>query len=162
MIEHYCPEEFSRYLHCGAQNCNKDLGLSPKKIINQLVATDALFTLCLTKKSIESIMIKLRFYEYQRYRLYGLQKSNSKNTKACKHNVFRLFVCVPGMGDASRVQVPNIPLQLEMLAKCKGVHREVESEGKVLYLIKSQAGSEEYDVTVEVFKGRFGEVGCID
>ena len=37
-------------------------------------------------------------------------------------------VCVPSMGSNSRVQVPNTPLQQEVLAKCKGVHREVESE----------------------------------
>ena len=33
--------------------------------------------------------------------------------------------------DNSRVQVPNTPLQLEVLAEDKGVHREVESEGSL-------------------------------
>ena len=35
---------------------------------------------------------------------------------------------MPSMGSNSRVQVPNTPLEWEVLAKCKGVHREVESE----------------------------------
>ncbi len=42
-----------------------------------------------------------------------------------------IFLGVPGMGDNSRVQVPNTPLQLEVLAEGKGVHREVESEGSI-------------------------------
>ncbi len=33
------------------------------------------------------------------------------------------------MGDNYRVKVPNAPWQWEALAKGKGVHREVESEG---------------------------------
>jgi len=33
------------------------------------------------------------------------------------------------MGDDYRVKVPNAPWQREALAKGKGVHREVESEG---------------------------------
>jgi hypothetical protein len=33
------------------------------------------------------------------------------------------------MGDDYRVKVPNAPRQKEALAKGKGVHREVESEG---------------------------------
>ena len=47
----------------------------------------------------------------------------------------RVFYCAPGMGDNSRVQVPNMPLQLEMLAECKGVHREVESEGSARQIL---------------------------
>jgi len=38
-------------------------------------------------------------------------------------------VSAPGMGDNYRVKVPNAPRQWEALAKGKGVHCEVESEG---------------------------------
>jgi len=37
--------------------------------------------------------------------------------------------CMLGMCYHYRVKVPNAPLQSEALAKGKGVHREVESEG---------------------------------
>ncbi|TQM51227.1 hypothetical protein BDE36_3002 [Arcticibacter tournemirensis] len=50
--------------------------------------------------------------------------------------VFRGHFCgAPGMGDNSRVQVPNTPLQLEVLAEGKGVHREVESEGSLRQIL---------------------------
>ncbi len=39
------------------------------------------------------------------------------------------------MGDNSRVQVPDMPLQLEILAECKGVLREVESEGSARQIL---------------------------
>ncbi|AQS58084.1 hypothetical protein B0537_02620 [Desulforamulus ferrireducens] len=35
---------------------------------------------------------------------------------------------MPGMGDSFRVKVPNRGWQHQLLAKSKGVHREVESE----------------------------------
>jgi hypothetical protein len=58
-------------------------------------------------------------------------KFHIKTFKSLQINVCRLFCCAPGMGDNSRVQVPNTPLQLEVLAEGKGVHREVESEGSI-------------------------------
>ncbi len=39
--------------------------------------------------------------------------------------------CVPYMALIYRVQVPNEPIRKESLAKDKGVHREVESEGSL-------------------------------